>query len=99
MPAEVINRIHILSRRGRGSPAGFHIAARNGVAIPDDDEADDDPDDTSWYPDSDDDANPDNLTADEDHDMAYFDNPNDQDDIVLDPQPEPWLAPMMMHLQ
>jgi hypothetical protein len=49
MPAEVIDRIHILYRRGRGSPTGSHIAASNGIAILDDDEADNDPDDTSWH--------------------------------------------------
>jgi hypothetical protein len=90
MPAEVIDRIHILSLRSRGITAGFHIAARNGFAIPDDEEAEFDPDDTSWYPDPDDDADDDNLASDKDHDMAFFDNLNDQEDqadVDLDPQP------------
>jgi Zinc knuckle len=82
MPAEVIDRIHVLSRRGRGRPAGFHIAARDGIPLLDDDDDNyDDPDDTSWHPhDAENDDYDDFSHEDDAAAAADDDNDNNDDD-------------------
>lgn len=74
MPADVIDRVHVLARRSRADRAGIEFGNRYRDAIPGDNDSvssDDDVDDMSYYesePDTDDDAD-DADEDDDDHDM------------------------------
>jgi hypothetical protein len=98
MPADVIDRVHVLSRRGRGVP-GVEFLDRHGVVV--DDEAEDDADDESFVPDgdADDDSDDDDNDAIDDAesvddgnggDEAEGPNPGgiDEDNAGVDPFPD-----------
>jgi hypothetical protein len=81
MPADVIDRVHLLARAGNAL-AGMAFTDRNGQVIDDDDDADDvsyDPDDDSAHNDDDDD----HLLHDDDHVIAgvYDETINQNEDI------------------
>jgi hypothetical protein len=75
MPADVIDRIHVLARRNPANAKGLAFANRQGAPLIDDDD-DDDNDDESWTPDDADD----NPTTDEDTECENENEAEDADD-------------------